>query len=859
MKRAASTLLELVVVIAKCAPLVSVATLAAATAVGSDLGQVPERRANDAEVQPAAFAQLGSARFRHAGPVFDAAFAPDGKTVATAALGSISVWGTANGKLLCRVHQTQAPCHRVAFSSDGKTLYAVLGPTQEGCELVTFDPTTGRERSRLGIAKVVYRGAEFNHDASRLAVFSMQEPLVVLVDPAAGKELARVPAPWRGNSFTADGKRLLLADSNEIIRILDATSGRETGKLTPGNRRPPWVRLTRDGVVLLGGQNSVERWDPQRNLSLWQETWLPAGEGLEVSPDGKWAAHVSSYAVTVMNIETGKRHFRARKDTYTSARFGPKGMLALTSSSGVLALWSTVTAESLPQSPELSGLVSGLTFSRDSRTLMAAAADHYDHQWVSWDLTPAVPEPGPKAMAQFTMLAPGGRTGLRPDSFNRADGPAEFVDAHSGKRISRFDPPETPDTVIISRADYRKGLFSGDGRRFVGRRRTARSPGGQQTDLGLAVWDVITGKRIADLPDKKDMALAVAVSPDGKAVAILSAPTPGKRMQLAVWQPDTGRILWTRESAWGFVSFTRGGSWLVVQAVYPAAPPGVLRTLPPPGPHPFFILDAATGKEILKAAGSVLGEQPLVPADGTYHSIPAARAVAPDGRTVAVSGFDGTIYLWDLLADAERYRFSHPGPVHDLAFSPDGRTLAAASRAAPIVVYDVYGIRGRTGHAPDAASLARAWDDLQSPKAATGFRAVRLFIAAGPEGSRVLRERMRTVRFPPREQIEAWIAELGSDLFKTRERAMTELKKISRRAQSRLQAALQKPASLEVARRIQQVLSAADKPDAEELRAARAVEALQMSDSPQAAKVLSEWATSDDELLRREANSRWRE
>jgi WD40 repeat protein len=54
-----------------------------------------------------------------------------------------------------------------------------------------------------------------------------------------------------------------------------------------------------------------------------------------------------------------------------------------------------------------------------------------------------------------------------------------------------------------------------------------------------------------------------------------------------------------------------------------------------------------------------------------------------------LSGFDGTIYLWDLATDRQRGKLSHPGPVQDLAFSPDGKALAAASLAAPIVVYDL--------------------------------------------------------------------------------------------------------------------------------------------------------------------------
>jgi WD40 repeat protein len=343
--------------------------------------------------------------------------------------------------------------------------------------------------------------------------------------------------------------------------------------------------------------------------------------------------------------------------------------------------------------------VSGLTFTPDGRRLIAAAGDAYEQQWVSWDLTPAAPNPIPAPLAQFTALAPGGRVAVRPDTFNRADAPAEFVDPLSGKRVSRFDPPETGDTVIISRF-HSEGNFSGDGRRFVGARRSERGPGGQQEDLGLAVWDVATGKRLAQRPPEKSPVDVAAVSPDGKAVAVLRRAT-----ELVVWEPDTGRTRWARKlgSAVAFVRFTRGGSWLVVQEIYLPGPPHILRIPPPPRPHPLLVLDAATGKELLKVNGPDLGEPPLVFADEGFSTVPSARAISADGRAAAFSGFDGTISLWELATDRERCRITHPGPVHDLAFSPDGRLLAAASLAAPVVVYDLYGTR--RGGTPEAGPL----------------------------------------------------------------------------------------------------------------------------------------------------------
>src|SRR5262249_53595735 len=58
------------------------------------------------------------------------------------------------------------------------------------------------------------------------------------------------------------------------------------------------------------------------------------------------------------------------------------------------------------------------------------------------------------------------------------------------------------------------------------------------------------------------------------------------------------------------------------------------------------------------------------------------RAVvfSPDGRTLAAAS-GGTIRLWDALTGKERRQISgHDGAIYKIAFSPDGKTLASASQ-----------------------------------------------------------------------------------------------------------------------------------------------------------------------------------
>src|SRR5205823_7487066 len=53
---------------------------------------------------------------------------------------------------------------------------------------------------------------------------------------------------------------------------------------------------------------------------------------------------------------------------------------------------------------------------------------------------------------------------------------------------------------------------------------------------------------------------------------------------------------------------------------------------------------------------------------------------SPDGKLLAAGGIGGTIYRWDAATGAARPPIhAHPIKVWDLAFSPDGRTLATAA------------------------------------------------------------------------------------------------------------------------------------------------------------------------------------
>jgi WD40 repeat protein len=75
-------------------------------------------------------------------------------------------------------------------------------------------------------------------------------------------------------------------------------------------------------------------------------------------------------------------------------------------------------------------------------------------------------------------------------------------------------------------------------------------------------------------------------------------------------------------------------------------------------------------------------------------------AFNPAGDLLATLGFDGSVRLWDAATGEELLAIPGENNGPDLAFSPDGRHLAAASGSGKVVVYAV--------HLDDLLALARS-------------------------------------------------------------------------------------------------------------------------------------------------------
>ena len=97
--------------------------------------------------------------------------------------------------------------------------------------------------------------------------------------------------------------------------------------------------------------------------------------------------------------------------------------------------------------------------------------------------------------------------------------------------------------------------------------------------------------------------------------------------------------------------------------------------------------DTAEGRASL-LAGLQRNQMPTTFLTGHTEAVPEV-AFAPDGRTLASASGDHTVRLWDVARGVEVASLPHPDRVRGVAFSPDGRRLASAGRDRQVRLWDV--------------------------------------------------------------------------------------------------------------------------------------------------------------------------
>ena len=188
---------------------------------------------------------------------------------------------------------------------------------------------------------------------------------------------------------------------------------------------------------------------------------------------------------------------------------------------------------------------------------------------------------------------------------------------------------------------------------------------------GLAsVFDVQTGKLIRSVEGHRDSMYAAVLSPDGKLIA-----TGSYDKRILLWNAKTGTLI--RDIS--------GHN----DAVYDLAfSPDSKLLASASGDETIKIWQVSTGRR-LDTLGQPTAEQYTV-------------TFSPDGKYVLGGGVDNRIRVWRVESrDSAKInpilfaRFGHEGPIVNLAFSADGRTLVSAAEDRTIKLWETDGFTER--------------------------------------------------------------------------------------------------------------------------------------------------------------------
>jgi WD40 repeat protein len=327
----------------------------------------------------------------------------------------------------------------------------------------------------------------------------------------------------------------------------------------------------------------------------------------------------------------------------TTAAWSPDGRtLATGSDDGTVVLWDRRTWRPRATLAGHTALPSALVWSPDGKRLVSA---DQQHTAILWDIAGdprGIVLAGHTGPLRVVSWSPDGKTIAGADDHHLL-----FWDAAAGRLRA------------IVRAEERDFLqWSPDGRTLA----TAGGPGPHGEFVSL--WDAVTATYRRGLGRTTGYAIAMAWSPDGRWIAGTDSDQP-----LFLWEPSTGKqrvLLPPQPDTVGYEAPMALLAW---------SPDGKrLAAIARDRDHAVLLWDPATGKQqatLASAGRSVL-----------------SLAWSPDGQTLAGDCYDAVL-LWDATTGKQRAIQEEAGG--DVLWSPDSR-LFVSSRRGSSVIWD-----GRTG------------------------------------------------------------------------------------------------------------------------------------------------------------------